>query len=165
MDFLKCILVTTNSVDLKEWGDFVATITESKDQELFLSTLSVCMSKSDESEFDDLINAIEPLFIAFNPKLSYILSISHTLCGNCELYVPGHVSLWVENNPELFSVEIPFFVDLLQRFGQNIIIDVDSYSEDEAITPTTDIERISTQSEYEILKQLYTIIKYYDDFE
>ena len=109
-------------------------------------------------QIDD-ISWLKPVFILLKPKLSEILSISHSLCSNCcELYTPCHVSEWTSINPELYDAEVYFFASIIEAFKDYITMDIEPYDEEEL----GKFRRVPTTTKEERLKQLYTVILHED---
>jgi hypothetical protein len=139
----------------KEWVSQIArTITENRSEDLNLY-ISACMMNSNCDEF---IDSLEPLFITFDPSMSSLLANSHTVCEDCcDLYTPCHLNDWADVNPELYDTEVSFFTQVITKFSDNIVIDLEPYS-DEDIFPSKPLRRISTISHHNKLRQLYTVI-------
>ena len=167
----------------EEFLRYVIIGTLMKDKHILQKLLTVAQYKSTSSttiinnndDYDEdlsgsttlsYVNLLEPLFSSVKPRLSDILSISHVTCEDCcNLYTPGHVSRWIVNNPELFDSEIYFFEELLDKFEEHIRIDIVPYEKNVALLKLDNDARISTQSEEEKLKQLYTVILYHDEYD
>jgi hypothetical protein len=108
----------------------------------------------------DTLRYLEVLFVVYKPKLSTILTQSSIFQNDCEIYTLSSINSWIENNPELYDTEIPFFHDLIKKFNKYVDIDVNSYDYENVFSAKFH-RRVSTQTNDEKLKQLYTIIKYY----
>jgi len=153
----------------KAWKQCVSRCVLSKNKKAFLELLRVLLAKYAESDCTNYLNALEPLFITFSPRLSDVLSISHVFCENCcNLYTPCRVSDWIVNNPELFDSEIYFFEEVLERFGEDIVVDIVPYTTADILIKSLsciDEQRVSTQHDGEKLKQLYSVILHHDHYE
>jgi hypothetical protein len=142
----------------KEWVERISTSISRNAKADFELYLLACMAKND-NQFTRLL---EPLFIAFEPTLSQILSISHSVCVDCcDLYTPCHISEWIDTNPELFEYEINFFSYIIETFSGYITIDLVPFSDQD--TRVKPIRKTSTLSEHDKLRQLYTIVHRYSN--
>lgn len=121
----------------------------------------------DTDKYDTYLELLEPLFILFKPKLSFLFeNISHVFCDCCDIYIPCDITSWKINNEELFNSEIPFFFDLINRYEKYITIDCECYNIDDILnlsSITSSNNRLSGLTSDEKLKQLYSIVKYYNE--
>lgn len=140
----------------REWVKRVAEITLSGSFNAFVTVLAACQHD------DRYVHLLEPIFVTQTPNLSRILKTSQIFRDDCRVYVPGCVSAWTLNNSELFETEVPFFRNLLAMYGEYVGVDCAKYSA-EKLTGFVDAERVSGQTEAEKLKQLYTVIYYYEE--
>ena len=103
----------------------------------------------------DLDKAIESIRAVGTINLSTIIrDTSHALIENCfELYTPCHVGEWIRYNPELYDTEINAYKELLHECADNIIIDVEPYTEKEI----NSYVHISDVSPDDRIRQIYTV--------
>lgn len=143
---------------LNEYTAFLAAHVNSTDSLIDVIRALKCKLKTDNLE--DFFEPLRPYIETYKPKQSAILKTSHAFCDCCELYVPSHLCVWVQNNPELFETEINFFYRLLSYFDSLIKSDMSVYPVDELYvgedTP------LSGQTSREKLKLLASVVKHYD---
>jgi hypothetical protein len=112
------------------------------------------------NNLEDFFEPLRPYIEMYKPKLSVILKTSHAFCDCCELYVPSHLCVWVQNNSELFDTEIVFYYRLQKHFGGLIRCDVSPYPIDELYIGE-DIP-LSGQTNREKLKLLSSVVRHYE---
>jgi hypothetical protein len=86
----------------------------------------------------DYIDLLEPLFVTCKPATSHVLAISQTMDEGHAFYgrPSGSYSRaadddgeaiclrqWIGANPEVYDAEVPFFAQLLRRFGKYLTTD------------------------------------------
>jgi hypothetical protein len=78
----------------------------------------------------DYIDLLEPLFVTCRPGVSYILGASQSIDAASPFYRDdandsGVTCLrrWIAANPEVYDSEVPFFAQLVQRFGKYLTND------------------------------------------
>jgi len=141
-----------------EYVSFLATYVNTTDRLIEVVKALKCKLKTDNIE--DYFEPLRPYIETYKPKQSAILKTSHAFCDCCELYVPSHLCVWVQNNPELFETEVAFFYRLFKYFGSLIKQDVSVYTlNDFYVGEDTPL---SGQTNREKVKLLSSVVKHYD---
>lgn len=150
--------ININDESLQEYLSFLSTYINTNDGLIEVIKTLKCKLMTDNIE--DFFEPLRPYIETYKPKQSTILKTSHVFCDCCELYMCSHLSVWVQNNQELFDTEIVFYYRLFKYFGSLIKSDVSSYPVDELYvgedTP------LSGQTNREKLKILSSVVKHYE---
>lgn len=146
-----------DAYSFNEYASFLASHINTTDRLIEVIRALKCKLKTDDLE--DYFEPLRPYIETYKPKQSAILKTSHAFCDCCELYVPSHLCVWVQNNPELYETEIAFYYRLLRYFGSLIKADVSAYPVDELYVG--DDTPLSGQTNREKLKLLSSVVKHY----
>lgn len=138
-----------------EMNKMVSNIVTTDDKEMFhhlLETIVACtMFKLDYK----LVDMLEPLMIAFKPRLSELLEKSHLFCP-CYPYKSGPVDTWTKHH-ETIEHELDFWKYLIESYREYIETDVGQYTVKELNRKYTLTTRKDHDRE-EKLKQFYSHI-------
>ena len=141
-----------------EYSTFLESYINSVERLIEVIKALKCKLRTDNLE--DFFEPLRPYIEMYKPKQAAILKTSHAFCNCCELYVPSHFCVWVQNNPELFDTEIAFYYRLLKYFSGLIRCNVSPYQVDELYvgedTP------LSGQTNREKLKLLSSVVRHYE---
>lgn len=74
----------------------------------------------------ECVEALGPFIETYRPTITQILSASHSLCDDCDLYSDCDNNDWIESNPELFDSEIAIFRKIFELYSDYIVNDMDN---------------------------------------
>lgn len=139
-----------------ELNKIIAHIVTTDDKELFLQLLDSVVPLTLFGLDYKIVDMMEPLMIAFKPRLSELLEKSHIFCP-CYEYLSDTIDKWKERH-ETIEHEIEFWKYLIETFKEHIEIDVRPYS----LKEFTKKHRHSSKEHdrKEKLKQLYSVVVY-----
>lgn len=154
--------LSNNPQDIqKEYVILLAHIIIDNDKDKFLRLIDVLIPQACECPIYQL-DLLEPLFVVFRPTMSELLKRSHLFC-DCEPYISGHVNRWKTDHNDIFDTEMYFYTYVHEKFNHLISIDTQKYDFKELISgrkpPSNEIKPHSIE---EKLKQMYTVVYYYD---
>jgi hypothetical protein len=151
-------LASDETDDVSEYTQFLEMHIKSIEQLVEVVKALKCKLRTDNLE--DYFEPLRPYIETYKPKQSILLKTSHVFCECCELYVPSHLCVWIQKNPELFETDVAFFYRLFGYFGNLIKQDVSVYPLDDLYigedTP------LSGQTNREKLKLLSSVVKHYE---
>jgi hypothetical protein len=153
--------LSSNSQDIqREYASILATIIVNNDKDSFFKLIDVLIPQACECPLYQL-DLLEPLFIVFSPKMSELMKRSHLFCS-CRKYVDGYVNHWKTDHNDVFDTEMFFYTYIHDRFNHLITIDTPKYDLKELTSKRKPSKPSKPHSEEEKLKQMYTIIYFYD---
>ena len=155
----------------KEYERFIDIIINNNDKEMFLHLIQTLIISgiSEKINIDSFeLTCLEPLFVHFKPKLSTLLTLSHCFC-DCVFYKNCLIENWIVNNDIIYSTEIFLYYYFLNTYKDYIEIDVDKYDWEVVklnnFLPENEKNENEKNDKSEILKQLYSIIYYFNKLE
>ena len=144
----------------KEYAVLVARLVVDNDKEKFFKLIDVLIPQACECPMYQL-DLLEPLFIVFKPTVSELLKRSHLFC-KCRNYVSGYVNHWRTDHSDVFDTEMYFYTYIHDRFNHLITVDVPKYDMKELTSKRKPSKASKPHSEDEKLKQMYTVVYFYD---
>ena len=136
-----------------ELNKLVSVIVGNDDKEMFMSLLDSVVACTMFGLDYKIVDMLEPLMIAFRPRLSELLGKSHLFCP-CYVYESGPVNTWKKCH-ETIEHELEFWKYFVETYREYIEFDVSPYTRKERhVLKRNDHDR------KEKLKQFYTCIAY-----
>lgn len=139
-----------------EINRFIAQIVIDEEEEWFFSLMEALLACVGIDIDYKIVDMIEPLLIAFRPRLSELLSKSFLFCPS-RMYQSGPVNKWAERNETVLH-ELEFWRYFLDLYQDYIEIDSDVYSSKEVTSKRRPLFKGKEHDMKEKLKQLYSWI-------
>lgn len=139
-----------------ELNKIISHIVTTDDKEMFFNLLDAIVAGTMFDMDYKIVDMIEPLMMAFRPRLSELLERSHLFCP-CYAYRSGSVDQWNRLH-ETVEHELEFWKYFIETYREYIEFDVNPYTQKEAAK--RHCSRTREHDRKEKMKQFYTCIAY-----
>lgn len=139
-----------------ELNKLVSVIVGNDDKEMFLTLLDSVVACTMFGLDYKIVDLLEPLMIAFRPRLSELLERSHLFCP-CYAYESGSVNTWRKYH-ETIEHELDFWRYFVETYREYIEFDVSPYTRKETVKRHPC--KLKDHDRKEKLKQFYSCIVY-----